>query len=78
MDSKICLCRGVLLQNAVRITKTYKNHPANVKKIENTGPNLLGDIWKGTRSILQNMCARVYYYKMQCTYVRITKTIQQM
>ena len=27
---------------------------------------LLGDIWKGTRSILQNICAGVYYYKMQC------------
>ena len=59
MDSTKCLCRGVSRQNAVRIKKTSS-------KCRNMFPDLLGLIWRGARWVLQNACAGVCYYKMQC------------
>ena len=58
------LMQGVSLQNAVRIKKkTSRKYCENMFSLFS---NLLGDIWKWTKSILRNICAGVYYYKTQC------------
>ena len=62
MDSTKCLCsvQGYLTTKRVGITKTIKQIWKYVAS------NFLGLIWRRARSIPQNICARVYYYKMQC------------
>ena len=53
------VCTSLLLQNAVRITKTIQQMWTYFAS------NFLGLIWRGARWILQNACAEVCYYKTQ-------------